>query len=259
MKWIVRGGSKLARGNVHPCEVIRALMIDLENIGTDVRGADVDKKLAETQLCAVLTVNPYVPSDGNEIIRSKSMVSTTSTKNDASSSATAATETALVQTADMLTERINGDVKDMTFGDVGGSYTVETESQIVGNGMTTDSVSTPSVDTLTVFATAINSSGTAKFNQSPMKTHTVISTSTGSDIVLNTPSAISTLSSSLSSTSYTLHSVNSDSKKCSLAQSLFEYSEDADGKHSISRSASAVRSFALLMSTSGIFLTFEDN
>ena len=253
MKWIVRGGSKLARGNVHPCEVIRALMIDLENIGTDVRGADVDKKLAETQLCAVLTVNPYVPSDSNEIIPNKSMVSTISTRNT-SSSETAATETALVQKAEIMTENLNGDVKDMTLRNVGGNSTVETERQIVGNRMTTDSLSTPSVDTATVCATTINSGGTAKFNQSPMKT--VISTSTGADIVLDTPSAISISSSSLSLSSYTLHSVNSDSKKCSLAQSLFEYSEDADGKHSISRSASAVRSFALLMSTSEIILTF---
>ena len=47
-----------------------------------------------------------------------------------------------------------------------------------------------------------------------------------------------------------LQSLNSDRRKCSLAQSLFEYSEDSDGKHSISRSASAVRSCVLLISVS---------
>ena len=259
VKWIVRGGSKLARGNVHPCEVIRALMIDLENIGTDVRGADVDKKLAETQLCTVLTVNPYIPSDGNEVTHSKSINSLSSSKSEAAVASTATKDTPVVQTTEMTTESVDGDMTGTILLKGEEGNIVESEEEIVKNGETIDVqsggiVTVPHVDTSTIGTTAINSSGTAMSIQNSVKAHTVISTSTDAGTVPDTSSATSSSSSSTSSSSssssYTLQSVNSDRRKCSLAQSLFEYSEDSDGKHSISRSASAVRSCVLLISVS---------
>ena len=39
----------MARGSVHPSEVLRAVMMELEAIGLEVRGAEVDKKIAQTQ------------------------------------------------------------------------------------------------------------------------------------------------------------------------------------------------------------------
>ena len=39
----------MARGSVHPSEVLRAVMMELESIGLEVRGAEVDKKIAQTQ------------------------------------------------------------------------------------------------------------------------------------------------------------------------------------------------------------------
>ena len=39
----------MARGSVHPSEVLRAVMMELEAIGLEVKGAEVDKRLAQTE------------------------------------------------------------------------------------------------------------------------------------------------------------------------------------------------------------------
>lgn len=67
VKWAVRGSSKMARGSVHPSEVLRAVMMELEAIGLEVRGAEVDKKIAQTQAtlvaveAAVTTAGSWMP------------------------------------------------------------------------------------------------------------------------------------------------------------------------------------------------------
>ena len=59
---MVRGSSKLARGNVHPSDVVRALMVDLENVGVDVRGVEVEKKLFDTQKSIAAYVASITPT-----------------------------------------------------------------------------------------------------------------------------------------------------------------------------------------------------
>lgn len=56
---MVRGSSKMARGAVHPSDVLRAIMVDLEAIGIDSKGAETDRKLAETQMSSILCFNPF--------------------------------------------------------------------------------------------------------------------------------------------------------------------------------------------------------
>ena len=57
----------MARGAVHPSDVLRAIMVDLEAIGIDSNGADTDRKLADTQMNSILCFNPFPDSlEGTE-------------------------------------------------------------------------------------------------------------------------------------------------------------------------------------------------
>ena len=66
VRWVVRGSSKMARGAVHPSDVLRALMVDLEAIGIDSKGADTDRKLAEAQMSSIMCSNPFIDSSLQE-------------------------------------------------------------------------------------------------------------------------------------------------------------------------------------------------
>ena len=273
MKWIVRGCSKLARGNVHPCEVIRALMIDLENIGADVRGADVDRKLAETQLCTVLTVNPYIPSNNNERMRGNPLnLLQNSGSGSGSGSGSAsrnnvtvvpATVTninkmgAVIPTSIAKNESINVETSDSE-KIMQGIERNKSEEKREGNFPGLESLKsaderTSDCMTATLSSTASHSSshsdsfatsGTGTLIPIPIRNITSVPAAivpiTISSVSPSSTSS-STSSSTLSLAAYTLYSSSAKSGNSSLAQSLFEYSEDADGKHSISRSASAVR------------------
>jgi hypothetical protein len=49
LKWIIRGGTKTAKGNTHPSDILRALMNDLEEIGIGMKGFDIERKILKIQ------------------------------------------------------------------------------------------------------------------------------------------------------------------------------------------------------------------
>ena len=60
VKWAVKGSGKTPRGAVHPSDVIRTFMLDLDAVGVYAKGGDVDRWLAAAQRSSVLCVNPLI-------------------------------------------------------------------------------------------------------------------------------------------------------------------------------------------------------
>ena len=54
----MKGSGKMPRGAVHPSDVIRTFMSDLDAVGVYAKGGDVDRWLAAAQRNSVLCVNP---------------------------------------------------------------------------------------------------------------------------------------------------------------------------------------------------------
>lgn len=50
LKWIIRGGTKVAKGNAIPSDILRALVNDLEDIGIGMKGFDIERKFQKIQM-----------------------------------------------------------------------------------------------------------------------------------------------------------------------------------------------------------------
>jgi hypothetical protein len=58
LKWIIRGGTKVAKGNANPSDILRALINDLEDIGIGMKGFDIERKFVEIQKNHNLCIRP---------------------------------------------------------------------------------------------------------------------------------------------------------------------------------------------------------
>lgn len=225
----------MARGSVHPSEVLRAVMMELEAIGLEVRGAEVDKKIAQTQACLV-AVEAAFSTAGN-----------------------------WMQEGAQHSFQGHSDMKVLTEGDSGingdkdGVIAVEdTPAMVVESNEEQGSNSS----SLIVSAAAAGVQGVDSVSHAPQQS-TALSTDHADTGALSAAPLLPPLPASFidhqaslpfssTTTSLDTHSPapaaalapsSSDSKTTtnkSFVHAIAEHSEDLEVKHSVSRSASAV-------------------
>jgi hypothetical protein len=267
VRWVVRGSSKMARGAVHPSDVLRAIMVDLEAIGIDSNGADTDRKLADTQMNSILCFNPFPDSlEGTEDSMREDVVSIPMS---------IAVSTVSAEIDEKSSTAVEHTVTEDTILEGGGSIgTVEVEydSRKIGSGGTvggdsdhrmdvtdiqeTAQTSDVSINTLALSAdtspvvSALTSIIPLEPISIPPQLDALYSDTTAPSVPASTTQIISPSPSSapLPSTTVTVTvtsppivqypslSRSRNVPKKSLAESLTELSDE----HSISRSASAV-------------------
>lgn len=268
VRWVVRGSSKMARGAVHPSDVLRAIMVDLEAIGIDSNGADTDRKLADTQMNSILCFNPFPDSlEGTEdsvredvvSIPLSIAVSTVSAEIDEKSSTavehTVTEDTVLEGGSTIGTVEVEYDSRKIgSEGTVGGDSDHRMDVTDIQESAPTSDVSMNalalSADTSPVVS-ALTSIIPLESSSIPPQLDALYSDTTASSVPTSTTQIISPSPSSsapLPSTTVTVTvtsppivqypslSRSRNVPKKSLAESLTELSDE----HSISRSASAV-------------------
>jgi hypothetical protein len=272
---VVRGSSKMARGAVHPSDVLRAIMVDLEAIGIDSKGAETDRKLAETQMSSILCSNPFLDSSkrkSSEILIEGSEsgeVPTTSMSIAVSTVSAEIDEKSFTAVEHTVTE-------DSVLGGAMGTSEVQNESRMIACEGAVGGESNHAMDVTDIQGTATCDSSvirnafsadtsseaatltsTIPLESNSLSPHTdVLSADTITPFIAlsTTPLVSSSSSTPLPSATITAilppaehcsppsHSRNTPKK--SLAETLTELSDE----HSISRSASAVSSTCLLLS-----------
>lgn len=262
VRWVVRGSSKMARGAVHPSDVLRAIMVDLEAIGIDSNGADTDRKLADTQMNSILCFNPFPDSvEGTEdsvredvvSIPMSIAVSTVSAEIDEKSSTavehTVTEDTVLEGGSTIGTVEVEYDSRKIgSEGTVGGDSDHRMDVTDIQETAQTSDVSMNTLDTSPVVS-ALTSIIPLELISIPHQLDALYSVTTASSAPASTTQIISPSPSSsapLPSTTVTVTSPptvqypslsrSRNVPKKSLAESLTELSDE----HSISRSASAV-------------------
>jgi hypothetical protein len=270
---VVRGSSKMARGAVHPSDVLRAIMVDLEAIGIDSKGAETDRKLAETQMSSILCSNPFLDSSKSK--SSEILIEGSESGEVPTTSMSIAVSTVSADIDEKILTAVEHTVtEDSVLGGAMGTAEVQNESRIrAGEGSvggesnhamvvadvqgtaTCDSsvITNPfSADTSSEAATLTS---TIPLESKALSPHTdaLFADAITPFIALSTTPLVSS-SAPLPSTTiidtlppaehYSSPSHSRNGPKKSLAESLTELSDE----HSISRSASAVSSTCLLLS-----------
>jgi hypothetical protein len=261
----------MARGAVHPSDVLRAVMVDLEAIGIDSKGAETDRKLAETQMSSILCFNPFLDrskhkssemlTEGSKMeeapmIPMNIAVSTMSAEIDEKSFD--AVEQNVTEDSVPVGAKGPGEVETQSRnradeGAVGGdsSHAMDV-TNMHGTGPCDSSVITIvlSADTSSAPATLTSTVPLESKSLSPRTDVLSAVTGTPSITLLTTPLVSSSSSTTLPSATITAALPPTEQcsphlrkvPKKSLAESLTELSDE----HSISRSASAVSSTCLL-------------
>jgi hypothetical protein len=224
----------MARGSVHPSEVLRAVMMELEAIGLEVRGAEVDKKIAQTQ-ASLVADEAAVDAAGN-----------------------------WMQEGAQHSSQGHSDTKGLTEGDSGingdmdGVIAVEdTQAMVVESNEEQASDSSSLIVALATGSQGVDSVSHAPQQSTTNSTdHADTGALSAAPLLPPLPASFidhqASLPFSSPVTSLDTHSPapavasapsSSDSKTTtnkSFAHAIAEHSEDLEVKHSVSRSASAV-------------------
>ena len=231
----------MARGSVHPSEVLRAVMMELEAIGLEVRGAEVDKRLAQTEASlfssaaemTVYTAKSLLPEGALH----GSTVHTNSRTSNGVDSGIKISESTVIKDVNevvaaertLATTVTSDETRDSNSGSliVAAVTDIQDAESVSLTLLPSISCSVPDADTA-VISPILPPLPPSYINQQ-----------------LALPSSTPTISLAILSPAPAVPSVpsSSDCKSItskSLAHTIAEHSEDLETKHSVSRSASAV-------------------
>ena len=231
----------MARGSVHPSEVLRAVMMELEAIGLEVKGAEVDKRLAQTEASLSSSATETAVYNAKSLLLEGALHGSTvhtdsKTSNGVDSGITVSDRTVIKDVNEVVAaERTlamtvtSHEAQDSNSGSL--VVAAVTEIQDAGSVSVTllPSMSSSIPDADTAVITPILPPLPPSFINQQLALPA--STPTTSLAILSPALAAASVPSSSDCKSVTSKS---------LAHTIAEHSEDLETKHSVSRSASAV-------------------